>query len=171
MLKPSRRQSNHRPRNLTRPELEQSKTFVLNTLGFLQSRRSYERTMNEFIAWYCSEPRLALNRIVVLHYRMHLENIPLAPATINLRLAAVRRLAYEASDDGLLSPGVGGGYPPGQRREAVWTAGRQLVDGWGMSVAFERRARGDAAWQTRRRHAGFIARLRSSTIGGGQPGD
>jgi hypothetical protein len=50
--------------------------------------------MDEFIAWYCSEPRLALNRIVVLRYRMHLENIPLAPATINLRLAAVRRLAY-----------------------------------------------------------------------------
>jgi hypothetical protein len=35
---------------------------------------------------------------------MHLESIPLAPATINLRLAAVRRLAYEASDNGLLSP-------------------------------------------------------------------
>jgi integrase len=35
---------------------------------------------------------------------MHLENIRLAPTTINLRLAAVRRLAYEASDNGLLSP-------------------------------------------------------------------
>jgi hypothetical protein len=60
--------------------------------------------MDEFITWYCSEPRLALNRIVVLRYRMHLENIPLAPATINLRLAAIRRLAYEASDNGFLSP-------------------------------------------------------------------
>ena len=27
-----------------------------------------------------------------------------APSTINVRLAAVRRLAYEASDTGLLSP-------------------------------------------------------------------
>src|SRR5438128_4690803 len=60
--------------------------------------------MDEFIAWCCSEPRLALNRIVVLRYRMHLESIPLAPGTINLRLAVVRRLAYEASDSGLLSP-------------------------------------------------------------------
>ena len=60
--------------------------------------------MDEFIAWYCSEPRLTLNRIVALRYRMHLESIPLAPATINLRLAAIRRLAYEASDSGLLSP-------------------------------------------------------------------
>jgi integrase len=70
----------------------------------MQSRRSYQHAMDEFIAWHCSEPRLALNRIVVLHYRMHLENIPLAPATINLRLAAIRRLAYEASDNGLLTP-------------------------------------------------------------------
>ena len=94
MLKLSRRRSNQRPRNLTLPELEQSKTSVLNTLGSLQSRRFYQHAMDEFVTWYCSEPRLALNRIVALGYRMHLENIPLAPATINLRLAAIRRLAY-----------------------------------------------------------------------------
>ena len=109
MMKPSRRRANHKTRNLTLPELDQSKTSVLNTLGSLQSRRSYQHAMDEFIAWYCSEPRLALNRIVVLRYRMHLENIPLAPATINLRLAAVRRLAYEASDNGLLSPELAAG--------------------------------------------------------------
>jgi len=84
--------------------LEQSNTSVLNTLSSMQSRRSYQHAMEEFIAWDCSEPRLALNRVVVLRYRMHLENIPLAPTTINLGLAAVRRLAYEASDNGLLSP-------------------------------------------------------------------
>ncbi len=71
MLDPSRRRSNLRTRNLTLPELEQIKTSVLNTLGSLQSRRSFEYAMNEFITWYCSEPRLALNRIVVLRYRMH----------------------------------------------------------------------------------------------------
>ena len=42
----------------------------------------------------CSEPRLAFNRIVVLRYRSHLESRRLAPGTINLRLGAVRRLAY-----------------------------------------------------------------------------
>jgi len=94
MMKSSRRRLNHSHRNLTLPELEQSKTSVLNTLGSLQSRRFYQHAMDEFVTWYCSEPRLALNRIVVLGYRMHLENIPLAPATINLRLAAIRRLAY-----------------------------------------------------------------------------
>jgi integrase len=104
MTKKRRHQTKHKPRQLSLPELEQSKTSVLNSLGSPQSRRSYEHAMNEFIAWYCSEPRLALNRVIVLRYRMHLEGIPLAPATINLRLAAVRRLAYEASDNGLPSP-------------------------------------------------------------------
>jgi hypothetical protein len=32
-----------------------------------------------------------------------------APATINLRLAVVRRLAYEAADAGLLSPELAAG--------------------------------------------------------------
>jgi hypothetical protein len=36
-------------------------------------------------------------------YRSHLESRRLAPGTINLRLGAVRRLAYEAADSGLLS--------------------------------------------------------------------
>jgi integrase len=57
---------------------------------------------DEFVNWYCSEPRLAFNRTVVLRYRSHLESRQLAPGTINLRLGAVRRLAYEASDCGLL---------------------------------------------------------------------
>src|SRR6266852_3247177 len=70
--------------------------------------------MDEFIPWCCSEPRLALNRIVVLRYRMHLESIPLAPGTINLRLAVVRRLAYEASDSGLLSPELVAGIRRGK---------------------------------------------------------
>jgi site-specific recombinase XerC len=61
------------------------------------------------ITWYCSEPRLALNRAVVLRFRLHLESLGLAAGTINQRLAAVRRLAYEAADSGLLSPELAAG--------------------------------------------------------------
>src|SRR5664279_3135228 len=61
-------------------------------------------SIDEFIGWYCSEPRLAFNRSVVLRYRFFLEQKNLAPSTINVRLAAVRRLAFEAADTGLLSP-------------------------------------------------------------------
>ena len=42
-------------------------------------------------------------------YRIYLEDRRLAPGTVNGRLAAVRRLAYEASDAGLLSPELAAG--------------------------------------------------------------
>ena len=68
------------------------------------SRRSYEQALCEFTDRYCSEPRLALRKTVVTRHRIFLEQAHYAASTINLRLAAVRRLAYEASDAGLLSP-------------------------------------------------------------------
>jgi hypothetical protein len=82
-------------------DLEQSKNGVLHSLGAASSQESYGHAIDEFIGWYCSEPRLAFNRPVVLRYRFFLEQKNLAPSTINVRLAAVRRLAYEASDTGL----------------------------------------------------------------------
>src|SRR5438094_1797767 len=90
-------------------DLEQSKNAVLHSLGAASSQESYGHAIDEFIGWYCSEPRLAFNRTVVLRYRFFLEQKNLAPSTINVRLAAVRRLAYEASDTGLLSPELAAG--------------------------------------------------------------
>jgi hypothetical protein len=91
------------------PDLEQSKSAVLNSLTSTSSKRSYDHAIREFIDWYCSELRLAFNRSVVTRYRIALEQRPYAPSTINLRLAAIRRLAYEASDCGLLSPDLAAG--------------------------------------------------------------
>lgn len=91
------------------PDLEQSKNAVLHSLAATSSQESYGHAIDEFIGWYCSEPRLAFNRTVVLRYRFFLEQKNLAPSTINVRLAAVRRLAYEASDTGLLSPDLAAG--------------------------------------------------------------
>ena len=91
-------------RILRLPDLDHAKTAVLNTLGSPDSERSYRFAIDDFIAWYCSEPRLAFNKTVVLRYRLQLEARHLSASTINVRLAAVRRLAYEAADSGLLSP-------------------------------------------------------------------
>jgi site-specific recombinase XerD len=65
--------------------------------------------MEEFITWYSSEPRLSFSRAVVLRYRFFLEQKGLAPSTINVRLAAVRQLAYQAADSGLRSPDLAAG--------------------------------------------------------------
>ncbi len=100
---------NYRRRVLRLPDLDHCKSAVLNSLGSPASRRVYEYAIDQFIAWYCSEPRLAFNRIVVVRYRMYLETRGLAANTTNQQLAAVRRLAHEASDSGLLSPELAAG--------------------------------------------------------------
>ena len=91
------------------PDLEQSKSAVLNSLTSPSSQRTYDHAIREFIEWHCSEPRLAFNKTVVTRYRISLEQRRYAPTTINLRLAAVRRLAYEAADCGLLSADLAAG--------------------------------------------------------------
>ena len=64
------------------PDLEQSKTAVLNSLPAKTSQESYAHAIDEFIAWYCSEPRLAFNRPVVLRYRIYLEQKNLASSQV-----------------------------------------------------------------------------------------
>jgi integrase len=129
---------------LALPDLDHAKTAVLNSLTSASGQRTYEHAIREFIAWYCSEPRLAFNRTVVLRYRIHLEQRGYAPATINLRLAAVRRIAYEAADAGLLSPELAAGIRrvKGVRRIGVrlgnWLTpeqGRRLLDSAAPSSA------------------------------------
>jgi site-specific recombinase XerD len=104
------KQTHRSPKRVLRlPDLDFAKTAVLNTLSSSDSRRSYRFAIDDFVTWYCSEPRLAFSKTVVLRYRLELEGRHLAPSTINLRLAAVRRLAYEAADTGLLSPELAAG--------------------------------------------------------------
>ena len=132
------------------PDLEQSKSAVLNSLTSPSSQRSYDHAIREFIDWYRSEPRLAFNKTVVTRYRISLEQRQYAPSTINLRLAAVRRLAYEAADCGLLSPDLAAGIRrvKGARRLGVrignWLTaeeGRRMIGAFGASALKQRRNR------------------------------
>ena len=91
------------------PDLEHAKIAVIVSLRSFESQRSYRHSIDEFVAWYCSVPRLSFNKTVVIRYRLHLEDRHLSAGTINVRLAAVRRLAYEAGDSGLLSPDLAAG--------------------------------------------------------------
>ena len=132
------------------PDLEQSKSAVLNSLTSPSSQRSYDHAIREFIDCYCSEPRLAFNKTVVTRYRISLEQRQYAPSTINLRLAVVRRLAYEAADCGLLSPDLAAGIRrvKGARRLGVrignWLTaeeGRRMIGAFGASALKQRRNR------------------------------
>lgn len=91
------------------PDLEQSRSAVLNSLNSPSSQRTYDHAIRKFSEWYCSELRLAFNKTVVTRYRISLEQRHYAPNMINLRWAAGRRLAYEADDCGLLSADLAAG--------------------------------------------------------------
>ena len=58
------------------PDLEQSKSAVLNSLTSRSSQRSYDHAIREFIDWYCSEPRLAFNKTVVTRYPVRGRDLP-----------------------------------------------------------------------------------------------
>jgi hypothetical protein len=95
------------------------------SLSCPDAERGYRHAIDQFVDWYCSEPRLAFSKTVVVRYRMHLESRHLAPGTINLRLGAVRRLAYEAADCGLLSADLAA-----EQAHALWQApDREQVKG------------------------------------------
>src|SRR5262244_1272699 len=106
--KPRTRKPNREKTKLGLPDLEHVKSAVLVSLRSPESQRSYRRSIDDFVCWYCSEPRLSFSKTVVTRYRIYLEDRLLAPGTINVRLA-VRRLAYEAADTGRLSPDLAAG--------------------------------------------------------------
>jgi hypothetical protein len=74
MHKSKSRRNKPPKRVLALPDLEHAKTAVLNSLTSVSGQRTYDHAIREFVAWYCSEPRLAFNRTVVLRYRIHLEH-------------------------------------------------------------------------------------------------
>src|SRR5262249_39161398 len=82
-------------------------------LGFHHASRGPSMLSLDSAPWGCAGGgrgrRGGSSRNVVLRYRLDLEARHLSPATVNLRLAAVRRLAYEAADCGLLSPELAAG--------------------------------------------------------------
>jgi site-specific recombinase XerD len=131
----------HPKTKLGLPDLDQAKAAVLGSLHSPESQRGYEHSINEFINWYCSEPRLSFNKTVVTRYRIHLESRSLAPGTINVRLAVIRRLAYEAAGSELLSPELAAGIRrvKGARRLGVrlgnWLTSEQSRTLWQLPNA------------------------------------
>ena len=65
--KPCSRRKRSNARSILRlPDLEHAKAAVLNSLTSTDAQRGYRHAIEEFVDWYCSEPRLAFKRIVVL---------------------------------------------------------------------------------------------------------
>ena len=85
--------------------LDPIKALVLNGLGSPHSRRNYDRALSDFLAWYSVDGAgQGFTKATVQRWAQRLAERGLAPSTRNLALSAVRRLALEAADNGLMAP-------------------------------------------------------------------
>ena len=89
------------------PELEQSKKAVLDSLVSEHSRRAYKHAIEAFTAWYCSEPRIGFNRLIVVRYRSFLETQSLSPGNGESALIGCQTFGGRGSRWRLAECGVG----------------------------------------------------------------
>ena len=104
---------------------DEKKLTELATNGLEDNtRKAYERGLLRFFEW-TRVSRLPFNRQTVQLYKQHLQDLDLAPATINQSLSAIRRLASEgkyAGLDPLIADGIIAvkGVTSGGRRLGQW---------------------------------------------------
>src|SRR6202022_2717358 len=90
-------------------EWRRLKSLVLDSVSSPITRRVYNLGLDEFIAWYIVEPRPGFTKATVSAWRVALEARGLGSVSINVRITAVRKLAVEAADNGLLAPELAAG--------------------------------------------------------------
>ena len=85
------------------------KALVLDSVSSPITKRVYNLGLDEFIEWYGQEPRPGFTKATVAPWRVALEARGLGSVSINVRITAVRKLAVEAADNGLLAPELANG--------------------------------------------------------------
>jgi site-specific recombinase XerC len=80
------------------PAQLQLRQMVLDSITSPHSRRNYAKALDLLFAFAASRP---LTHALLLEFRTSMEG--LAPSTVNVRLAAVRKLVTEAQKNGMLT--------------------------------------------------------------------
>lgn len=77
--------------------------MVVNGLDSVHSRRIYRRALRDFMAWYRRTGQMRLGKATVTAYKKHMLDSGMGHSSINQRLVAIRRMARESADNGLLT--------------------------------------------------------------------
>jgi site-specific recombinase XerD len=85
------------------------KTLVLDSVSSPITKRVYNMALDEFYAWFQQAPRPGFTKATVSAWRVSLEDRKLGSSSIIIRMSAIRRLAAEAADNGLLAPELAAG--------------------------------------------------------------
>src|SRR6266567_2086674 len=91
------------------PEWQRLKTLVLDSVSSPITRRVYNMALDEFMNWYRQAPRCGFTKATVSAWRASLETRGLGSSSIIIRMSAIRKLAGEAADNGLLAPDLAAG--------------------------------------------------------------
>lgn len=75
--------------------------MVLDTVS-AHSKRAYGRALNDFLTWYVETGQTTLNKAAIHAHVTALKARGVTDSSINQRLAALRKLANEAADNGLI---------------------------------------------------------------------
>jgi len=90
-------------------EWQRLKALVLDSVSSPITRRVYNMALDEFMAWFRQEPRPGFSKATVSAWRVSLEARGLGSSSIIIRMSAIRKLAVEAADNGLLAPELAAG--------------------------------------------------------------
>jgi integrase len=88
---------------------EKLKALVLDSVSSPITKRVYNMALNEFMAWFQQAPRPGFTKATVSAWRVSLEERRLGSSSIIIRMSAIRKLAAEAADNGLLAPELAAG--------------------------------------------------------------
>src|SRR6204780_101861 len=80
------------------------KALVLDSVSSPITKRVYNMALDEFMAWFRQEPRPGFTNATVSAWRASLEARGLGSSSIIIRMSAIRKLAAEATDNGLIGP-------------------------------------------------------------------
>src|SRR6185312_5792313 len=110
---------------------EKLKTLVLDSVSSPITKRVYNMALDEFLGWFQQAPRPGFTKATVSAWRVSLEARSLGSSSIIIRMSAVRKLAAEAADNGLLAPELAAGIARVKSAKSIgirtgnWLSARQ----------------------------------------------
>jgi site-specific recombinase XerD len=85
------------------------KTLVLDSVSSPITKRVYNMALDEFYAWFQQAPRPGFTKATVSAWRVSLEARSLGSSSIIIKISAIRKLAGEAADNGILASEIAQG--------------------------------------------------------------
>jgi site-specific recombinase XerD len=83
--------------------------LVVDGLTSPHSKVAYRKALVDFMAWLVAVGKPGLSKMTVQRYKAVLQGKGFSPSTVNLRLCAIRKLAYEAAENGLVDQTLANG--------------------------------------------------------------